>query len=118
MKGKGVSPWRKGANRTILHRELCAGRREAAREALVAGYVGRVWSTEIGIIRDAEAITQVEGNIYCCDLVSGSRVPRCLRPQARVHVRHWELGGLCTAPDSRGRKGKAGWPKPEMNGAK
>ena len=111
MKGKGV-------NRTILHRKLCAGRREAAREALVAGYVGRVWSTEIGIIRDAEAITQVEGNIYCCDLVSGSRVPRCLRPQARVHVRHWELGGLCTAPDSRGRKGKAGWPKPEMNGAK
>ena len=80
--------------------------------------MGRVWSTEIGIIRDAEAITQVEGNIYCCDLVSGSRVPRCLRPQARVHVRHWELGGLCTAPDSRGRKGKAGWPKPEMNGAK
>ena len=70
----------------VLARESCVGRREAVDEALTAARVGRALSTEIHIVRSAEAVIRVEGNTGRPALARGGRAPRCPRPQG-THVR-------------------------------
>ena len=79
-------PCRKGMSHFVLARESCVGRREAVDEALTAARVGRALSTEIHIVRSAEAVIRVEGNTGRPALARGGRAPRCPRPQG-THVR-------------------------------
>ena len=87
MNGQRVKvPCSKGMSHFVLARESCVGRREAVDEALTAARVGRALSTEIHIVRSAEAVIRVEGNTGRPALARGGRAPRCPRPQG-THVR-------------------------------
>ena len=87
MNGQRVKvPCSKGMSHFVLARESCVGRREAVDEALTAARVGRALSTEIHIVRSAEAVIRVEGNTGRPALARGGRAPRCPRPHG-THVR-------------------------------
>lgn len=94
--------------------QACAGRREAAREALTGERIGQPLSGEIPIIRSADALVPGEGNMVGRAIASARSTPRRLRPW---HVRMSsarEPGGLRFALGCRawGRTGKAGGRSP------
>ena len=55
-------------------------------------------STERFIVRDAEALTLVEGSIRPTDMARGDGIPRCPRTQARTYALHRDLEGLHVIP--------------------
>ena len=55
-------------------------------------------STERIIVRDAEALFKVEGNIRPTDMARRVGIPRCQRTQARTYALHRDLGGLHVIP--------------------
>jgi len=60
--------------------ESCAGRREAAGEALTGAHAGQVFSCEINYIRGADAVCVAEGNTGSGASASRGRTPRSRRP--------------------------------------
>ena len=94
--------------------ESCAGRREAAREALTGECIGQPLSGEIPIIRSADALAPAEGNMVGCASASVRPAPRRLRPW-HVHTSSaWKPGGLHIALGrcASGRTGKVGGRSP------
>ena len=65
------------ANRVVP--ESCVAHREVRREALTGVRIGQPWSHEMKLIRDAHAVSQVEGNTGPCVNASAGPVPRGLR---------------------------------------
>ena len=55
-------------------------------------------STGRYMVREAEALLKVEGNIRPTDMARGVGIPRCRRTQARTYALHRDLGGLHVIP--------------------
>ena len=95
--GAGESP-AEGRITNHLHPESCAGRCEAAGEALTGARTGRAIEHRKRGVWSAETVTAVEGNTDITATVRGWRAPRCRRTHARSYVLRRDLGGLHSAP--------------------
>ncbi len=95
----GESPGRKRGQTSHFLREPCAGRREAAGEALASGGRGPGHrATKNDHVRSAEAFRRAEGNTLHAGLVRRGGAPRGLRTMARAEAVHRDLGGLDVTP--------------------
>ena len=96
--GQPVEVRRKEGVTNHFRPESCAGRCEAAGEALTGARTGRAMSIERVNVWSAETVTAVEGNTDITAMVRGWRAPRCRRTHARSYVLRRDLGGLHSAP--------------------
>ena len=100
--GQPVEVRRKEGVTNHFRPESCAGRCEAAGEALTGARTGRDIEHRKRERRapgwSAETVTAVEGNTDITAMVRGWRAPRCRRTHARSYVLRRDLGGLHSAP--------------------
>ena len=91
-------PGGKGESHFMLHRELCAGCREAVGEALTAARVGGVLSTETIVFPSAEAVSAAEGEIGHAgrdEAWTGSAVSKHAGHARTSNIGNWEIFESC-----------------------
>ena len=94
----------------MLHRESCAGCREAVGEALTAARVGGVLSTETIVFPSAEAVSAAEGEIGHAgrdEAWTGSAVSKHAVHARTSNIGNWEIFESCrriTAGIAEGRR--------------
>ncbi len=82
----------------MLHRESCAGCREAVGEALTAARVGGVLSTETIVFPSAEAVSAAEGEIGHAgrdEAWTGSAVSKHAVHARTSNIGNWEIFESC-----------------------
>ena len=72
--------------------------REGAAKRWTGVHAGRIFSLEMVLVRDADALMHVEGNTVGRVIASGRRVPRGRRTRARVRSLHAENREISRLP--------------------
>ena len=88
--------------------ESCGAAREGGDEAWTGERMGRVFSRERTLLRDADAVGEAEGHIRCADIARRTGVPRGQRPRARTETPCAGTGRSRVRPELRAAPGRVG----------